>query len=558
MRSRPLSLVATLFVLAACSGKESTPSGGSATGGTMVVAVIGDPVHLLPPLVNDIVGKEVMDLVYDKLAEIGPEMNTIGDKGFTPRLAKSWTWAPDSLSIAFSLDPRARWHDGTPVTAQDIQYSFQLFTDPKLGSPSGPLLAGIDSVQVKDSATAVAWYGKRSPSQFYDFVYQLIPVPQHVYASIPIDQLQTAEGARKIVGSGQFRLMKWEPSVRVEMLADTSNYRGRPKLDRVIYTVVADPNVGMTQVLTQQADFVENFPIDQVKTLDSSTVVRPLVLPGLAYTFAGFNPYAPKSTTRPHPIFSDIRVRRALSMAVDRASMLQNVFGAYGRIGHGPFPMSHALADSTVKLPPYDTTAAAALLDSAGWRMGANNVRMKNGQPLKFSILTPTTSLFRRAYSVLLQDQFRKLGVQTEIESLDNQAFTVRSRQGDYDLLLNSFFTDAGASGFSQNWSTTGIGPTGQNTLRYSNRKVDALLDSAASAFDASKAKAYAKQAFQLVADDVPAIWLYDVTQIAAVHRRLNVGLIRSDGWSVDVGSWSVDPAKRIDRDRIGLATAQK
>ena len=558
MRSRSLSFVATLLLLAACTSKESVPAGGPATGGTMVIAAIGDAVHLLPPLIVDVIGKEVGDLVYDKLAEIGPEMNTVGDKGFTPRLAKSWTWSPDSLSITFALDPRARWHDGTPITAQDIKFSYQAFTDPKIGSPAAPLLTSIDSVQVKDSATAVVWYGKRSPSQFYDFVYQVIPIPQHVYASIPLEQLQTSDGGRKIVGSGQFRLVRWEPSVRIEVVADTANYRGRPKLDRVLFSMVPDGNVGMTQILTQQADFVENFPIDQIKTLDSSKVARPMVLPSLAYTFAGFNTHAQKSTSAPHPILGDVRVRRALSMAVDRAGLMQNVFGENGRIGRGPFPMSHALADSAIKLPAYDTTAAKALLDSAGWRVGPDGMRSKNGQPLKFSILTPTTSLFRKAYSVLLQDQFRKIGAQTEIETLDNNAFQVRARQGAFDMLLNSFGADAGSSAFAQNWGTSGIGPQGQNSLRYSNKQVDALLDSASAAFDPAKSKSYAKRAFQTIVDDVPAIWLYDVVQVAAVHRRLNVGLIRSDGWSVDIGNWSVDPAKRIDRDRLGLATAQK
>jgi peptide/nickel transport system substrate-binding protein len=460
------------------------------------------------------------------------------------------------MSIAFAIDPRARWHDGKPVLAEDVRYAFQAFTDPKLGSPNGPGLANIDSIQVRDSLTAVAWFRKRSPSQFYDVAYQLIPIPRHVYDSLAIDRLQTADAARQIVGSGPFRLVKWEPNVRIEVIADTANYRGRPKLDRVIFSVVPDANVGLTQVLTQQADFVETTPPDQVSSLDSSKVARALPLTSSGYTFAGFNQHAPGSNSAPHPIFGDIRVRRALSMGVDRAAMLRNVFGANGRLGRGPFPMTHAVADSTIRVPAYDTAAAMALLDSAGWRVGPDGMRAKNGQPLRFTMLTPTTSLLRKAYAVLLQEQFRKLGARADVDIVDNQVFTERTTKGAFDMALTSFFTDPGAAGFSQNWGTAGIGGHGQNTLRYSNRAVDALLDSAATSFDPAKTRAFARRAFQQIADDAPAIWLYDVVQVAAINRRLNPGLIRPDGWAVDMANWSVDPARRIDRDRIGLGGA--
>jgi peptide/nickel transport system substrate-binding protein len=308
-------------------------------------------------------------------------------------------------------------------------------------------------------------------------------------------------------------------------------------------------------VLTGQADFLQAYPIDQLKTLDSSKIARPLVLPQLGYTWAAFNPYVPKSKTAPHPIFADIRVRRALSMGVDRNAMLTNVYGSLGRLAHGPFPMTQSAADSTIKVPSFDTTAAKALLDSAGWRMGANGVREKNGQPLKFGILSSTTSLTRKQYAVLLQDQFRQLGAETTIENLDGQTFENRSRAGDFDLLLWTWTTDPAVAGYLETWGTSGIGDQGANVQRYSNKTVDALLDSAAAALNPDRSKALARRAFQTIADDIPAIWLYDVVLIDAVNRRINVGVTRPDGWSVDMGSWSIDPAKRIDRDRIGLGT---
>src|SRR3954471_14126640 len=114
---RPTLVTCSLVALAlnACSDRTSVATGGQ-TGGTMVFGIGGsEPTPLLPPLSVDIVSRIVVDQIYDRLAEIGPDLNTLGDKGFQPRLARSWTWAPDSLSVAFSIDPKARWHDGQPV-----------------------------------------------------------------------------------------------------------------------------------------------------------------------------------------------------------------------------------------------------------------------------------------------------------------------------------------------------------------------------------------------------------------------------------------------------------
>jgi peptide/nickel transport system substrate-binding protein len=340
-------------------------------------------------------------------------------------------------------------------------------------------------------------------------------------------------------------------------MSTTRSSFGRPKLDRVVLMPVADPAAGMTQVLSGQSDFMEAFPIDQVGKLDSSTVARPLPLPNLGYAFLGFNKYARKSKTTAHPILSDVRVRRAISLATDRQAMLRNVFGSVGRISYGPFPRVHGAADTTLALPPYDTVAAKATLDSAGWKPGPDGVRSKNGQRLQLNILTPSSSQFRRRYAVLLQDALKRVGIQTDVDTPDVGAFLERTGAGDYDMVLNSYSVDPSVSGSKQNWGSAFIGQTGMNDLRYANPKVDALLDTASSSFDAAKSKSAASRAYQTIIDDVPAVFLYDILFVAAVNRRFETLPPRSDGWWVHLADWSVPADKRIDRDRIGLGSAQ-
>jgi peptide/nickel transport system substrate-binding protein len=543
------------LALAACSSKEtSSPATSAATGGTLIIPTISDATDLFPPYVQEYIGRMVQDMVFDRLAEIDSTLQTVGDKTFTPRLAQKWSWSADSLSIAFSIDPRARWHDGKPVTAGDVRYSFKLFTDSTVGSPVAPTMTNIDSVSVRDSLTAVVWFKKRTPEQFYDVAYQLIIMPEHVYGAIPLKELHTSEKTRTPIGSGRFRFVKWDAGSRLELIADTANYRGRAKLDRVIL-VPTDPATSAAQILGGQADFMEAFPLDQLRKLDSNAFARPIVIPKLDYVFLSMNRFARKSSSVPHPIFSDLRVRRALSMSVDRQAMLQNVFGGIGHLSHGPFAMTASYADSSLHLPPFDTVAAGAMLDSSGWRMGANGIRQKNGRPLRFP-MTVTPSPTRRRYAVLLQEQFRKVGAEVDVVPIDGPAFLAARASGDFETTIDGFSPDPSPSGIKQSWATAGIG--GQNVLRYSNRAVDALLDSSTSSFDPAKTKQYVSRAFQHIIDDAPAIWLYDVLVIDAAHRRINVTGMRSDEWWAGIADWTIPADKRIDRDRIGLTQPTK
>jgi peptide/nickel transport system substrate-binding protein len=162
----------------------------AALGGTVVIATAGDAETLFPPLAVGMTARQVTDLIFEPLAELGEAMNTVGDAGFQPRLARSWTWAADSLAIAFHLDPRARWHDGAPVTAEDVRFTFGVYRDPAVGSPSVGDVAAVDSVTVRDAArTAVFWFSRRSPEQFYVAAARLRILPAHLLARVPSAEL---------------------------------------------------------------------------------------------------------------------------------------------------------------------------------------------------------------------------------------------------------------------------------------------------------------------------------------------------------------------------------
>jgi peptide/nickel transport system substrate-binding protein len=550
-RWAPLALAALVF--SDCKDVTPTTAGPNDVGGTMVIAGTSEPGTLMPALVASQIDRQITDLLYDRLADIGDDLNTVGDKGFRPQLAERWEWGKDSLSIMFHLNPRARWHDGVPVRASDVRYSVVITKDPALGSTALPLTTNIDSVSVRDSLTAVAWFKRRTPEQFYDLVYQVPIVPEHILGNTPTAQLKTAEVARRGIGSGRFRLTRWDAGQRVELVADTANYRGRAKLDRVVYVVNPDFNSAATRFFAGDGDLFEQLRPEQIVKMRGDTVRRAIRYPTLQYGYLIFNSVDPKQPARPHPIFGDRAVRRALSMAVDRRAMLRNVFDTLGQPLYGPFPRSISVADTTLPQLPFDTARARALLDSAGWTLGADGVRSKNGRRLEFSITTPSSSATRHQYAILLQDAFRRVGAAVKIDESDIASYIAKQNAHGYDTELFTFGTDPSVGGFKQSWSTAGIAKDGANYAAYSNPVVDALLDSATASFDPARTKSYARHAFETIIEDAPAIWLYEPPTVLGLNKRIHGTTMRADGYWSGLADWWIPAAQRTARDKIGL-----
>jgi peptide/nickel transport system substrate-binding protein len=240
-------------------------------------------------------------------------------------------------------------------------------------------------------------------------------------------------------------------------------------------------------------------------------------------------------------------------MAVDRRAMLRNVFGELGTPLYGPFPGSVSVADTTIPQLPYDTTRARALLDSAGWVAGPDGVRSKAGRRLEFSITTPNSSASRHQYAVLLQAAMQRVGASVKIDETDFGTYLAKQNSHGFDAEMAQYGTDPSVSGFKQSWTAAGISRDGSNFPSYTNPVVEAALDSATTAFDPSRARSYARRAFETIIEDAPGIWLFEPLTVAGVDKRIKTTRMRSDGYWSGFTEWYIPAGQRTARDKIGL-----
>jgi peptide/nickel transport system substrate-binding protein len=531
-----------------CVGAESS---ARSAGGTLVISTGGDPDVLIPSLVQSIQGGQVVDMLYDRLADIGDSINILNDQGFTPRLADRWTWARDSLSIAFHINPRARWHDGVPVTSSDVRFTVASTKDSALGSPTAAVIANIDSVSTPDAATAIYWFHARTPQQFYDAVYQLPIMPEHVWKNIPPSGWRASEAARHPIGSGPYKFVRWIPRTVVEVVADTANYRGPPKLGRVIWSIAPDFQTAVTRFLSGETDFFEQLRPENVAEVAKHPELRIKPYRALTYLFAQFNLRDPANHDRPHPIFGNRELRRALTMATDRAAIVRNVYDTLARPALGPTVRAYLTTDPNLPQIPFDLARAKQILDSLGWRAtGADGIRARNGRPLQFTLSVPQTSSVRVRMAVLLQEQLRQAGVKVDIERLDFPVLIDKERRRAFDANIGQWNTQPSPGAALGSWGISGSRSTGGNNYgTYENPAFDANIDSALASFDLPTRRAYFTRAYETIIQDAPAIWLAEPMATVGYHSRLQLATLRPDAWWAHIPEWWIPADKRIPRD---------
>ena len=538
---RSLLIAALLAIPLGAQQPRSVP-------GTVVMAVGQEPTRPFPVIGSTTTADaDVADQLFLRLAGLDASLRTAGDNALRPELARAWRRV-DSLTVLFELDPRARWHDAAPVLAADVVFAWKLMTNPVVGFNGLATMEPIRAVEAAGPRTVRVRFRRAFPEQVYLAGFNLLPLPAHLLERMAAESISTSAWAREPVGNGPYRFVRRVPGEFVELHANRAFFLGKPGIARVLVRFVAEPTARKNLLLSGETDLLENVPLTNIDEFKGQPQLRLVTVANNILLYALFSSRNPADTAQPHPILSDVRVREALLLALDRQTMARSVFAP--GVGVPDAAQSQIwgwITPQGMHGTPQNLPRAKSLLAAAGWRdSDGDGILDHSGQPLRLTVLVPPG--VRRPIAIQAQQMWRAVGVQADLELVERPVYEERRKAGRFDLDMAGASQDPTPSSLVQSWSCTTVGVAGTSNVGH---WCDAAFDQQLRAALTST-KPIAAWGAVLARMTVwhPAIFLAAPVNVVAVHRRFtNVTIWPSKSWR-SLWLWRVRPEAALPRDR--------
>jgi peptide/nickel transport system substrate-binding protein len=490
-----------------------------------------------PEIYSPIAGywNEAIQVIYQSLVELHPR--TLEP---VPSLAESWQSNADFTTWTVKLREGVTWHDGKPFTAQDVKFTFDIHLN-----PAGPSADVARLTQVLKATVVVdpltIRFELHGPST--DFVLRYMAdyaiVPTHLLRDVPVDKLAehphfTGADAQAVIGTGPFRFQERGEGV-IRTVRYDDYWEGRPILDAIVFHIVEDPAEGERELRAGTIDVFDDLDSSALRTFANSQIATYLEPEGSLRNIA-FN-LDPSKT----PLFQDRRVRQALFHAINREAIGQVAEDGIPRVPSGILPPGSTLDNPegvTVRYA-YDPERAAALLEEAGWRLGSDGIRAKDGTRLAFSLYIPAGDSARKLMAAELEQYWRAVGVEVKVVAEHYQALNERIfKTRDFETVFRTYWTPMYAP---NQLSLLGCRSSEAefNIMRYCNTEVDSLFTQVEREVDLSKRVVLYTAIENQVMTDLPLIPLNYSTELVGYNTRLrNYG--RSPSSIINAHLWWV------------------
>ncbi len=528
--------------LAACGGgdggggqqdRAGEKGGNPVQGGTAVIAVLADFQAFNPVTNTHLTSDDVIKhMLFTPLIQYDAKLQPV------PWLAERWELTDSA--VTFHLRRDVMWHDGRPVTAEDVKFTFDLAKDSSTASLLGSAYMNmVREATVVDPHTVRFSFTAPHAQALDGFWWP--PLPKHLLQNVPPAELSRHAFNRQPVGSGPFKFVEWRPNQSVTFEANPqfpATLGGRPNLDRVVFRVVPEATTMVTELINGTADMIGYTLLpDQAAQIRNQSGVELRHYPSREFTFFAWN--------HTRPLFSDARVRRAMTLGINRQQIIDGLLQGFGVPSTGMIPSWSPMYTELQPLP-YDPNQAKQLLQQAGWvDANGDGILDKGGQPLRFVLTINSANRLHADIAQVMQRQLRQVGADVQIRPQEFQSLLQGYKAREYDAVL-------------ANWSldTFKVDPTplfscaearvqnSANRTGYCNPQGDQLMQQGLRATDQAQAKQIWAQYAQLLQQDQPVTFLYWVEDMAGVGPRLRN--VETDARSkiVNIRDWWI-PANR-------------
>jgi len=496
---RVLSAVIAAIVFLSCSREPDIKRPYDIT-----VGLGADAKRLLPLLASDSASGEVSGLIYNGLTKYDKDIKITGD------LAESWEVSRDGLQIIFHLRKGVKWHDGMEFTSDDVVFTFQTVTDPKVPTPYGSNFGPVRKVEAVDRFTVKVTYSEPYAPALESWGMGIIP--KHILEG---KDIAAVEFNRNPVGTGPYKLKEWVTGQKIVLEAFDGYFEGRPKVNRYFARIIPDTATMFLELKFGGIDFMGLTPPQYKLQADSKHFNRyfqKFRYPSFGYTYLGYNLLDPR--------FADTRVRRAITHAINKRDIIDGVLLGYGTPCTGPFPPESWAYNPEVRDLEYSPEKAKTLLQEAGWTTGNDGLLRKNGKPFRFTVLINQGNDARRKAAEIIKENLKGVGIEMEIKVLEWQAmlheFIDKKR---FEAVIMGWGLSRDPDIYDI-WHSSKTKEGEFNFLSYRNDEVDRLLLEGRRTFDYDKRKSIYHRIHRILAEDQPVAFLFVPDALPVLNKR--------------------------------------
>lgn len=509
-----------ISLFSGCKGKSER--GYSAD--TIVIALSSEPQRLNPVFLSDLTSYSVSGLIFNGLTRLDRDMKMTGD------LAESWEIRNAGHEILFRLKKGVFWHDGVEFAADDVVFTYKTITSPNTATPHSTNFGSVKEVTALDTYTVRVRYSVPFGSALESWSIGIIP--KHILENRDIND---SSFDRNPIGTGAYKLKEWIPGQTLRLEAFNRHHAGAPNIKGLIIRIIPDTSTQLMEAKKGNIDLMEVTPDQYRNDVNSAAIASNFDkyrAGSFRYGFLGFNLLDRR--------FQDKRFRQAISHAIDKEAIINTVLWGNGSPAAGPYPPEAWYASKNALSFEYNPQKAEDILDSLGWIRGKNGFRQKDGKTLMFTILTNYENKERVRIAQLIQSNLKDIGVQTDIRTLEWQAFrhnTVSKHQFEAIILSRAYLWDPD---IYELWHSSKTKEGEWNFLSYKNKEVDLLLQKGRKTLDFAERKRIYNKIHEILAEEQACVFLYNADLLFIANERIK-GITPSPiGMFHDVTKWYV------------------
>jgi microcin C transport system substrate-binding protein len=557
-RSIGLILLAALMgaSLGACSKSKQAAETSAGAEVPFTINLGSEPTTLNPITSQDAYASDVQAYIIESLLT-----RNVDTYAWEPMLAEKWEISKDGREFTFTLRDGVKWHDGKPLTVEDVKFSFDvIFDDHFPTAHQRPYYEQIEKVDIVD-AKSVRFRTKDTYFKNFDVVAGLSVIPKHIYG----DAEKGPKISKELIGTGPYKLGQYERGKRI-VLDQNADWWGR-KVNTYFKDLYQFPKIAM-RFVNEDAIAIEMLKKGDLDYFGFSpqTFAERAQGPewGTKVMKVQAENRAPKNTSfigwnLRNPLFAERNVRQALYHLVNRDLMIEKFRFGLSLPATGPWYRQNDAADASAQPVKFDQAKAGELLKAAGWgdsdKDGILDKVIKGQKtPFKFSVYFANPD--SQKYLTLFKEDAKKVGVEVEVKQLEWNSFIKLIDERKFDAVMLSW-TGSVEPDPKQIWHSKSDTPSGSNFIGYRNAKVDALIDKARSEMNATKRLAMMKEVYREIADDVPYAFLFN-DRFALYGHTARVQRTK-DSYTYSVGSdfWTLKGLKTPASEKSAQVTTQ-